>query len=142
MIFTQIYLNNRTLRGTARTVQYDLRNSCNEMIISPFTRVQEMEPHQRIQVCVRRKIPLLSEVLLSISVNTCPVGRGCRIHRLHLCQEVRLPRRVSCNDSKQFDGEVTVMLEVCGMQSTPLYPSLPGQLRPGVVALYRVLSMG
>ena len=34
------------------------------------------------------------------------------------------------------------MLEVWGMQSTPLLPSLLGQLCPGVVAPYKVLSMG
>ena len=26
---------------------------------------------------------------------TCPVTWGCRIHRLHLCIEVRFPQRVS-----------------------------------------------
>ena len=34
------------------------------------------------------------------------------------------------------------MLEIQGMQRTPLLPSLPGPLWPGVVALDRVLSMG
>ena len=34
------------------------------------------------------------------------------------------------------------MLELWGMWSTPLLPSLPGLLRHGVVAPYRVLSMG
>ena len=34
------------------------------------------------------------------------------------------------------------MLELCGMRSTPLLPSLPGPLWPGVVAPVRVLSMG
>ena len=36
-------------------------------------------------------------------------------------------------DTKQSDGEVPVMLELWGMRSTPLLPSLPGQLWPGVV---------
>ena len=35
---------------------------------------------------------------------------------------------------KQSDGEVSVMLELWGMQSTPSLPSLPGPLWPGVVA--------
>ncbi len=39
-------------------------------------------------------------------------------------------------DTQQFDGEAL------GMQSTPLLPSLPGPLWPGVLALDRVLSMG
>ena len=64
----------------------------------------------------------------------CPVGRGCRIHRLHLCRGVRLP--------KQSDGEVPVMLELWEMRSTHSLPSLPGSLWPRVVAPYRVLSMG
>ena len=34
------------------------------------------------------------------------------------------------------------MLELWGMQSIPSLPSLPGPLRPGVVAPDRVLSMG
>ena len=44
-------------------------------------------------------------------------------------------------DIKQSDGEVSVMLELWGMQSTPLLPSLPGQLWHGVVAPDRVLHM-
>ena len=42
---------------------------------------------------------------------------------------------------KQFDGKASVMLELWGMQSTPLLPSPPGPLWPGVVAPDRVLSM-
>ena len=34
------------------------------------------------------------------------------------------------------------MLELWEMRSTPLLPSLPGPLKPGVVASHRVLSMG
>ena len=34
------------------------------------------------------------------------------------------------------------MLELWGMWSTPSLASLPGPLRPGMVALDRVLSMG
>ena len=36
-------------------------------------------------------------------------------------------------DTKQSDGEVPVMLELWGMRSAPLLPSLPGLLWPGVV---------
>ena len=36
-------------------------------------------------------------------------------------------------DTKQSDGEVTVMLELWVMRSTPLLPLLPGPLWPGVV---------
>ena len=45
-------------------------------------------------------------------------------------------------DTKQSDGEASVILELWGMRSTPLLPTLPGPLWPEVVALDRVLSMG
>ena len=63
-----------------------------------------------------------------------PVGWGCRIHRLHLCREVRLPQWVSCYDTKQSDGEGLVMLELWGMLSTPSLLSLLGSLWSGVIA--------
>ena len=64
----------------------------------------------------------------------CPVGWGCRIHRLHLCRGVDLPNKCPVYDTKQSDGEVPVMQELSGMQSTPSLPLLPGPLWPGVVA--------
>ena len=45
-------------------------------------------------------------------------------------------------DPKQSDGKATVILELWGMRSTRLLPSLPGPLYPGVVAPDRVLPMG
>ena len=48
---------------------------------------------------------------------------------------------ISGYDIKQSNGEVPMMLEVWGMQSTSSLPSLPGSLYPGVVAPDRVLSM-
>ena len=45
-------------------------------------------------------------------------------------------------NTKQSDVEVPVMLELWGMQRTPLLPSLPGPLWPRVVAPDRVLSIG
>ena len=45
-------------------------------------------------------------------------------------------------DTKQSDVEGPVMLELWRMQSTPLLPSLPGPLWPGVVELDKVISMG
>ena len=48
----------------------------------------------------------------------------------------------SGNETKQFDDEVSVMLELWGMQSTPSLRSLSGPLWPGVIAPDRVLSMG
>ena len=45
-------------------------------------------------------------------------------------------------DTKQSDGEVPVMLELWGMQSTPSLPLLPGPLWLEMVAPVRALSMG
>ena len=45
-------------------------------------------------------------------------------------------------DIKQCNGEFPVMLELWGMWSTPLLPSLPGRLWPRTVASDRVQSMG
>ena len=54
---------------------------------------------------------------------------GCRIHRMHLSRGVITPpNECPGYDTKQSDGEVPVMLELWGMQSTPLLPSLPGPL--------------
>ena len=45
-------------------------------------------------------------------------------------------------DMKQSNGEAPVMLELWVMRSTPLLPSLPGSLWPGMVEPDKVLSMG
>ena len=45
-----------------------------------------------------------------------------------------LPDECPDYDTKQSDDEVTVMVEVWGMWSTPLLPSLPGPFWAGVVA--------
>ena len=44
-------------------------------------------------------------------------------------------------DPKHSDRRAPVMLELWGMQSTPLLPSFPGLLWAGVVTTDRVLSM-
>ena len=45
-------------------------------------------------------------------------------------------------DTQQSNGEIPVMLELWGMQSTPSLPLVPGPLWPGTVAPDRALSMG
>ena len=50
--------------------------------------------------------------------------------------------RMNSNNNKQSDGETPVMLELWGMQMTPSLPSLPGPLRPRVVAPLWVLTIG
>ena len=45
-------------------------------------------------------------------------------------------------DTKQSDGEASVMLELSRMRRTPLLPSFPGPLRPGLVATDMLPCMG
>ena len=58
------------------------------------------------------------------------------------CISADSPNKCPGYDTKQSDGEAPVMLELWGMQSTPLLPSLPGPSWPRVVVTDRVLSMG
>ena len=58
------------------------------------------------------------------------------------CTNCISPNECPVYDSKQSDGKAPVMLELCGMQSTPSLPSLPGPLWSKVVAPDRVLSVG
>ena len=44
-------------------------------------------------------------------------------------------------DTKQSDGELPVIVELLGMQSTPSLPLLPVPLWPGMVAPDRAQSM-
>ena len=74
----------------------------------------------------------------------CPLGCGCRIHRLHFCGGVRLLTTNECPvyDSKQSDDGVLVMLELWGMWNTASLSSLPGPFWPWGVAPDSALSMG
>ena len=63
----------------------------------------------------------------------CPVGLGCRIHRLLLCRKVSPPNECPGYDTKQSDGLVPAMLELWGMQRNLSLPSLPGLHWLGVV---------
>ena len=69
-------------------------------------------------------------------------AKDCRIHRLHFCRELGLPKECPGHDPKQSDGETPLVYNLLGMQSTPLLLSLPGSLWPEVVAPDRVLSVG
>ena len=51
------------------------------------------------------------------------------------------PNECPGNYTKQSEGEIPVMLELWGMQSTPSLPSFPGPLWPGVEAPDWFLSM-
>ena len=82
--------------------------------------------------CLNKKILLLESYF---PVKTAPVSWGCRIRRLRLCRGVRLPpNKCPGYDTKQSDGEAPVLLELCGMQSAPSLPLLPGPLWARVVA--------
>ena len=59
-------------------------------------------------------------------------------------QRGKNPRNNECPvyDSKQSDGEVSVMLELWRMQIAPSLPSLPSPLWPGVIAPETAQAMG
>ena len=78
-------------------------------------------------LCIHQKVcNLMIKNIFIFLYNLCPVGWGCRIHRLLLCRGVRPPTNESpVYDTKQSDGEVPAMLELWGIRSTPLLPSLP-----------------
>ena len=57
-----------------------------------------------------------------------PFSSGSRIHWLHLCWEVEFSNECPRYDTKQSDGEASVMLDVWEMQNTLLLLSLPGPL--------------
>ena len=83
-----------------------------------------------------------ASIYLSIYLRLCLVGLGCRILRLNLCRGVTPPMSVLDMTPKQSDGEVRVMLKLCGMRSTPSLPSLRGPFWNGVVTPDRVPYMG
>ena len=58
----------------------------------------------------------------------CPVSWGSCIHRLHLCSGVKPSNECPRYDTIQSDGDFVVKLELWGMRSTPLFPSLPDPL--------------
>ena len=118
-----------------------------------YTIVSQKEEHKIFAVAIQyhinkiktssgssHRVKWFHVLLCNKHFNICTVGRGNKIHRLHLCRWVRpLTNKCPGYITKQSDGEVTEMLELQGMQSTPSLPSLPGQL--GVVAIDRVLYM-
>ena len=76
-----------------------------------------------------------------IVLHTDTVCWGCKIHRLILCRGIPPPQydRILGYDTKQFDGEVPLML---GNTCTVLLKSLPGPPWPGVVSPDEILSLG
>ena len=82
-------------------------------------------------------------IYMYIYIYICTVSWGCRIHRLLFSGGVwPHPNKCPGYDTKQFDGEIQLMLELWGMWSKPSPPLLPGPLWSGVIAFDRVLSMG
>ena len=74
--------------------------------------------------------------------NSCLVGWGCRIHRLHLYRGVRPPHNeCPVYDTRQTVGELAVILGFGGMQSTPSLPLHPGPFWPVLVAPVRALCV-
>ena len=57
---------------------------------------------------------------------TCPVGWGCRIHRLLLCRGVKpTPNECPTYDTKQSDDEVPVTLWLWGNTENPFITIAP-----------------
>ena len=75
--------------------------------------------------------------MVSFFIIAFPVGWDCRIHLTASLQTGKTPPRNEC--PKQSDGEVSVMLELWGLWSTPSLPLLPLWL--GTVAPDNALSM-
>ena len=71
-----------------------------------------------------------------------PVGWGSEYTDYFSAEGENFTNECSGYDTKQSNDEVPVMLDLWGMQSTPLLPSLPGPLWLEVVAPERVMSMG
>ena len=69
-------------------------------------------------------------VKLEAGARCCPVGWGCRIHRLHFCRGVRPLNECPGFYTKQSDGEVPVMLGVWVMKNTAPLPLLQVYLDP------------
>ena len=88
--------------------------------------------------------PASQSLLLSVDTDSffsCPVSWGCRIPWL-LCRGVRTPfSERPWYDTKQYDGEVPVMLELCRMWITSSLSLLPDPFWHSVVAPDSVLSM-
>ena len=82
----------------------------------------------------------LSQIL--IIQNLMAQSTGAVVYTDCLSGKTLTPNECPRYDTKQSDGEVPVMLELWGMQSTPSLPSLPDPLWLGAVAPDRVLSMG
>ena len=109
------------------TLLYNWQNSLVNLSLSGY-------------LCAEAALILLKIQILILFIN-CPIGKGCKIHRLHLCRGLT-PQWVSWYDAKQSVGKVLVMLELWGMQSTTSSPFLPGPLCYGMVAPNRALSQG
>ena len=69
---------------------------------------------------VRCLFTVMYDYCPSLQMISSSVARGCKIHQLHLCRQVRPPNpnKYPIYGTKQSDGEATIMLELWGMQNT------------------------
>ena len=74
--------------------------------------------------------------------SNCPVGWGCKIHRLHPYRGVRPTICVLDLTLNNLMVRFQVMLKFWGMRRTPSLLSLPGPLWPRMIAPDRSLCMG
>ena len=85
-----------------------------------------------------------SEPCTQLTCWPCRLGWGLLNTLTASLQSGKTPPPNKCPgyDTKQSDGEASVILELWRMRSTPSLPLLPGSLLPWLVATNRVLSMG
>ncbi len=88
------------------------------------------------------RIPLTLSLSLSLSLSLAQSVGAVEYTDCISAEEQNSLNECPRYDTKQSDGEATVMLELWGMRSTSLLPLLPGPLWPRVEAPDRVLSMG
>ena len=75
-------------------------------------------------------------------INERPSQLGQEFTNCITAEGYNSPKECPGNDTKLYDGELSVILEHWGMQSILSLLSLPGPLCPEVVASDKVLSIG
>ena len=123
-------------------------NSCNKMkkftntIYIYIEREREREEESNMLFSSMSKVDFISDKAILLAKLPCRL----KLYNISIAflQRGKTTPTNECPgyDTKQFDGEVPVILELWGMRSTPTLPSLPGPLCPKVVTPDRILSMG
>ena len=146
------------LSRTRRSILVDLQcESCGRFQLLLWSVVHGISILWRFFGISQRRLPRIESLTQTFMRNLMPKKRINCVYYSLTYLNLRFIIYISCHfitfyflflnecpgyDTKQSDGEVTAVLELWGMRSTPSLPSLPGPLWPGVVVPDRVLSMG